>query len=34
MDNIKKLKDIILELNEVTDAEHIKSISHLNNQLG
>ena len=26
MDNIKKLKDIILELNEVTEAEHIKSI--------
>ena len=29
MDNIKKLKDIILELNEVTEAEHIKSISRL-----
>ena len=27
MDNIKKLKDIILELNEVTEAEHIKSIT-------
>ncbi len=26
MDNIKKLKDIILELNEVTEAQHIKSI--------
>ena len=27
MDNIKKLKDIILELNEVTEVEHIKSIT-------
>ena len=27
MDNIKKLKGIILELNEVTEAEHIKSIT-------
>ena len=27
MDNIKKLKDIILELNEVDEAEHVKSIT-------